>query len=141
MNQDDTIKLATNTVFKAPNLYKRTSLYKSFAEAEAAAKENHPRNPIMNREDIIRMAQEAGFHTSMRDYGDKGPMPFVATIGLTCLYEVERLAKAAYAAGVADEREACAQVAYDQAQDEPYGHAKFRCVNIADAIRARETKC
>lgn len=35
------------------------------------------------------------------------------------------------------EREACAKVADDQAQDEPYGHAKFRCVNIAADIRAR----
>ena len=35
------------------------------------------------------------------------------------------------------EREACAKIAEDQAQDEPYGHAKFRCMNIADAIRAR----
>jgi hypothetical protein len=37
----------------------------------------------------------------------------------------------------AAEREACAKVADEQAQDEPYGHAKFRCGNIAAAIRAR----
>jgi hypothetical protein len=37
----------------------------------------------------------------------------------------------------AAEREACAKVADEQAQDEPYGHAKFRCGNIAAAIRER----
>ena len=35
------------------------------------------------------------------------------------------------------EREECAIEAEKQAQDEPYGHAKFRCHNIAEAIRAR----
>ena len=35
------------------------------------------------------------------------------------------------------EREACAKVADQQAENEPYGHAKFRCANIAEAIRAR----
>jgi hypothetical protein len=40
----------------------------------------------------------------------------------------------------AAEREACAKVADEQAQDEPYGHAKFRCNNIAAAIRARGEK-
>ena len=39
--------------------------------------------------------------------------------------------------GAENEREACAKVADNQAQDEPYGHAKFRCANIAAAIRAR----
>jgi hypothetical protein len=41
----------------------------------------------------------------------------------------------------AHEREACAKVADEQAQDEPYGHAKFRCGNIAAAIRARSEQC
>lgn len=37
----------------------------------------------------------------------------------------------------AAEREACANEADRQAADEPYGHVKFRCANIAAAIRAR----
>lgn len=41
-------------------------------------------------------------------------------------------------AAKAEEREACAQEAERQAQDEPYGHAKFRCTNIAAEIRARK---
>jgi hypothetical protein len=41
----------------------------------------------------------------------------------------------------AAECEACAKVADEQAQDEPYGHAKFRCGNIAAAIRARSEQC
>jgi hypothetical protein len=72
----------------------------------------------MNLEDIIRMAREAGLA-----YGpDEKP-----------LGSVTRFAALVAAA----EREACAKVADEQAQDEPYGHAKFRCGNIAAAIRAR----
>lgn len=41
----------------------------------------------------------------------------------------------------ADERakviEECAKLADEQAEDEPYGHAKFRCFHIAAAIRAK----
>ena len=75
----------------------------------------------MNREDIIRMAREAGLA-----YGpDEKP-----------LGSVTRFAALVAAA----EREACAKVADEQAQDEPYGHAKFRCGNIAAAIRARGEK-
>jgi len=39
-------------------------------------------------------------------------------------------------AALAVERERCAKIAEAQAEDEPYGHAKFRCVSIAAAIRA-----
>jgi hypothetical protein len=35
------------------------------------------------------------------------------------------------------EREACAKIADDAHNDEEYGHAAFRCVQIAQAIRAR----
>ena len=75
----------------------------------------------MNREDIIRMAREAGLA-----YGsDEKPLGSVTR----------------FAALVAEhEREVCAKVADEQAQDEPYGHAKFRCGNIAAAIRARGEK-
>ncbi len=72
----------------------------------------------MDKEEIIRMAREAGLA-----YGsDEKP-----------LNSVTRFA----ALVAAHEREACAKVADEQAQDEPYGHAKFRCGNIAAAIRAR----
>jgi hypothetical protein len=72
----------------------------------------------MNREDIIKLAREAGLA-----YGsDEKP-----------LGSVTRFA----ALVAAHEREVCAKVADEQAQDEPYGHAKFRCGNIASAIRAR----
>ena len=36
----------------------------------------------------------------------------------------------------AAERERCAKEAERQLEDEPYGHAKFRCANIAAEIRA-----
>ena len=32
--------------------------------------------------------------------------------------------------------EKAALIAEENGQDEPYGHAKFRCVNIAEAIRS-----
>jgi len=76
----------------------------------------------MNREDIIRMAREVGIEFDPR-WG-------------TCYtgnVQLERFA----ALVAAHEREVCAKVADEQAQDEPYGHAKFRCGNIASAIRAR----
>ena len=37
---------------------------------------------------------------------------------------------------LAAERERCAKEAERQLEDEPYGHAKFRCANIAAEIRA-----
>lgn len=76
----------------------------------------------MDREDIIRMAREVGIEFDPR-WG-------------TCYtgnVQLERFA----ALVAAHEREVCAKVADEQAQDEPYGHAKFRCGNIAAAIRAR----
>ncbi len=80
----------------------------------------------MNRDDIIRMAREAGFRDTTT--------PVVA-LGVSW-EQVQRFA----ALVAAHEREACAKVADEQAQDEPYGHAKFRCGNIAAAIRARGEK-
>jgi hypothetical protein len=72
----------------------------------------------MDREAVIRMAREAGISESHAQ-GMQGFLERFATL----------VAK--------HEREACAKVADEQAQDEPYGHAKFRCGNIAAAIRAR----
>ena len=80
----------------------------------------------MNREDIIRMAREAECSET-----------FGADVFAFTVEELERFAALVAAA----EREACAKVADEQAQDEPYGHAKFRCGNIAAAIRARSEQC
>lgn len=79
----------------------------------------------MNREDITRMAREANIKQA------------IETPHLLMVHELERFATLVAAA----EREACAKVADEQAQDEPYGHAKFRCGNIAAAIRARSEQC
>lgn len=81
----------------------------------------------MNREDIIRMAREAGCKP-FRSPEHWDDVQVFATPDV-----LERFAALVAAA----EREACAKVADEQAQDEPYGHAKFRCGNIAAAIRAR----
>ena len=54
----------------------------------------------MNRDEVIRMAREAGFETT--HWWAWYPDGFVA--------KVERFFQAAYAAGAAAEREACAQI-------------------------------
>ena len=80
---------------------------------------------MINREDIIRMAREA--RVSIRaHYDESGSTP----------QELERFFQAAYAAGAAAEREACAKVCEDQdtGQDLPHDIAVIDC---AAAIRAR----
>ena len=74
----------------------------------------------MTRDDIIKLAHE----TECFDDGHYGSL---------WMERFERFAAMVAAA----EREACANEADRQAADEPYGHAKFRCANIAAAIRAR----
>ena len=44
---------------------------------------------------------------------------------------------AAIRGAVAEEREACAKIADEAREDEEYGHAAFRCVQIAQDIRKR----
>ena len=81
----------------------------------------------MNREDIIRMAREAGFKKA----GD-------AYCGLA--HELERLAALVAAA----EREACAKVCHDASVPLPgelQSDAQWSALCLATAIRARgETK-
>jgi hypothetical protein len=81
----------------------------------------------VGRDDIIKMAREAGCKP-FRSPEHWDDVQVFATPNV-----LERFA----ALVAAHEREACAKVADEQAQDEPYGHAKFRCGNIAAAIRAR----
>ena len=73
----------------------------------------------MNREQIERWTREAGC--------------FDATPAF-----LESFAKAAYAAGAAAEREACAKVCDEQAESPALAPLeKYRASFIADAIRAR----
>lgn len=77
----------------------------------------------MTRDNIIRMAQEAGFD------------PHDMSDDFTCnLKNIERLVKAAYDAGAKDEREACAHIVENWDSD-------LACPReVADAIRARGKK-
>ena len=79
----------------------------------------------MNRDDVIRMAQEAGFFE-------------VVSLSNLRLAVIEHLAQAAYAAGAAAEREACAKAcehkAAEWAEGETSGRWQSEC---AAAIRAR----
>ena len=75
-----------------------------------------------DRDKIIAIAKEVKANNDM--FGDFS----------VALYAI------AFEAGRQAEREECAVESERQGQDEPYGHAKFRCYNIAEAIRARSTK-
>ena len=76
----------------------------------------------MTRDDIIRMAQEAGLHLAT----DVNWMPIIG------LEYAEKFAAIAYAAGAAAEREECAKVA------EAYEPRCDSCPSgVANAIRAR----
>ena len=81
----------------------------------------------MNRDEVTRMAREAGL-----------PLAWVSSTGVIQWAQLERFFQAAYAAGAAAEREACAQILDRNAN---------ACANItmladvlrsnANAIRAR----
>lgn len=71
------------------------------------------------RDEVIKMAREAG---------TPDPMVFLAAY--------ERLVAAAYARGVANEREACAKVAMEYRR----GAGDPVCAEVAAAIRARNGK-
>lgn len=77
----------------------------------------------MNRDEIIEMAREAGVY--VRGYYDEtGSTP----------EELERFFHAAYAAGAAAEREACAK------HFERLSGTEWLAENVADEIRARSEK-
>ncbi len=76
----------------------------------------------MTREDIIRMAREAG----IRDCTCNGEFG--------CL---ERFAALVAAASEAKEREACAKVCEENADDGTEGEWDSACINCADHIRDR----
>ena len=79
----------------------------------------------MTREEDIRTAYE-------KEYRRYDPENHAGSVYFT----------SGYIAGMAEAFEAAAKVADANCEDEPYGHAKFRCVNIAAAIRemAKEMK-
>ena len=86
----------------------------------------------MTRDDIIRMAREAGFRAGHIELYGSDPMPFVAPCSATdCMPELVRFAAIVAAA----EREACAQVCDEYAANisNPMNFSE----NCAAAIRAR----
>lgn len=61
----------------------------------------------MTRDEIIKMAREAGFRAGHIDLHNSDPLPFVAPCSATdCLPELERFAELVAAA----ERKACAKI-------------------------------
>jgi hypothetical protein len=73
----------------------------------------------MNRNDIIRMVEKAGL-----------PTAWISEKGVFKWADLERFFRAAYEAGAAAEREACAQVC----------ESLWNAAECADAIRARGEK-
>ena len=86
----------------------------------------------MNKEDIIRMAQQAGIDGVIQTTSGR-------SVALD-MHKIERLVQAAYAAGAAAEREACAKVCEElritglMLDAYSCNEATYKC---ADAIRAR----
>ena len=78
----------------------------------------------LNRDDVIRMAREAGFDTDLPGFRDGSAIAL-------------KLAAAAFAAGAAAEREACAKVCDDLADASNLVYAGTAAMHCADAIRAR----
>ena len=88
----------------------------------------------MNREDIIRMAREAGLILLLDEdcFQRMGVKNFERTKRV-----IERFFQAAYAAGAAAEREACSAVCYRHAAFVVDPIDKERIHQCAAAIRAR----
>jgi hypothetical protein len=94
----------------------------------------------MNRDDILRMAREAGIPIET-DWAGR-PSTLVIKDGGTYLRgvdDLERFFRAAYEAGAAAEREACAQVCERRYMGDN-NREDMEARRCADAIRARGEK-
>ena len=89
----------------------------------------------MTRDDIIRMAREAGFRAGHIELYNSDPMPFIAPCSATnCMPELVRFAAIVAAA----EREACAQIVErNAAACRPHSELHDILSANAMAIRAR----
>ena len=82
----------------------------------------------MTRDDIIRMAREAGFRAGHIELYSCGPLPFIAPISATdCMPELERFA----ALVAATQREECAALC------DRFALRDMHPAECAAAIRAR----
>lgn len=79
----------------------------------------------LSREEIIRMARESGI-----------PLAWVSDTGVIQWSQLERFASAAYAAGAAAEREACAELCEVHGN----GYCQPMVLMCAQLIRARGDK-
>ncbi len=87
----------------------------------------------MTRDDVIRMAREAGFRAGHIELYNSDPMPFIAPCSATnCMPELVRFAAIVAAA----ERDACAQIVErNAAACRP--HAELHDVLSANALAIR----
>ena len=88
----------------------------------------------MTRDEIIRMAREAGFRAGHIELYNSDPMPFVAPCSATdCMPELARFAAIVAAA----EREACAKVCEERMGAHRASVFNAELADRAAAIRAR----
>lgn len=106
----------------------------------------------MTRDDVIRMAREAGFRTGNITLSSGDPLPFVAPLSATtCIVELERFAALIEAAAtekaneLADQRvvaehEACAKACAKACEDSVSGFSLLvdLAQNIADEMNKKE---
>lgn len=94
----------------------------------------------MNRDDILRMAREAGFAGG----GCEALFRFAALVAKRAVSNIDPASwmswQEGYAAGVAAEREACAKVCDDKAKETFSGQCQVWGDYFARAIRARSEK-
>ena len=91
----------------------------------------------MTRDDIIRMAQEAGFRAGHIELYGSDPMPFVAPCSATdCMPELVRFAAIVAAA----EREACAKVC-DEIEDDYQERESLRYAELRTDAQTGASDC
>ena len=91
----------------------------------------------MTRDDIIRMAREAGFRAGHIELYGSDPMPFVAPCSATdCMPELVRFAAIVAAA----EREACAKVC-EEIEDDYRERESFRYAELKTDAQTGASDC
>ncbi len=90
----------------------------------------------MTRDEIIRIAREAGFRTGHITLSSGDPIAFIVPISATsCIVEIERFASLVAAA----EREACAQIVQSECIGFAAEDEKLNCIVAAIRARCRHT--
>lgn len=91
----------------------------------------------MNRDDIIRMAREAGYGDAMADLHAFALERFAALVAAEKDKQIYAICELAHRTGVTTEREACAKLCEGTTASWSQSDYNSGCVDCANAIRAR----